>query len=215
CELVPLHLNIKACVYQTTGADESVLSVFTGNKAYTPIAKAKRNDYMLRVQTANASYLHLQVVSESGPLDTSDYRLQFEAIPIDGSRTFARVSFSYRYGAMTRMLSAAYFGTVARSKIGFSIVGQDEHGEPIYLRGRAAALERNVMRLYLALQTLLESHARPEPERFEWSIRRWHALTERYPRQLNEIQQTEYLDIKRREHAEPPPHPHELWPTPS
>jgi hypothetical protein len=215
CELVPLHLNIKGCRHRPLGAHESEIMVYTGDKKYTPIENTTRSDYVLRTLAASASYLNIKVTSDIGPLDTGDYRLQVEAIPLSGGRTFAHVSFSYRYGAAMRMLSAVYFGTVARAKEGFSIVGQDTSGAPVFVRGRAAALERNVMRLYLALLTVLEARAKPEAERFDWSIRRWHALTERYRRQLHELDEAQYLDAKRRERAEQLRAGHELWPAPA
>jgi len=212
CELVPLHLNIKGCRYRPLGTDESELTVYTGDKKFTPIEDTTRSVYVLRTRAAGADYLNIQVTSDTGPLDTGDYRLQLEAIPLNGGRTFAHVSFSYRYGLATRMLSAIYFGTVARHKEGFTIVGEDARGTPVFVHGRAAALERNVMRLYLALLTSLESRTVPEAQRFEWSTRRWHALTEQYRRQLHELAEAEYLDIKRRERADQLGTRQELWP---
>jgi hypothetical protein len=212
CELVPLHLNIKGCRYRPLGVDESELIVHTGDKKFTPIEDATRSAYVLRTRAARTDYLQVQVSSDTGPLDTGEYRLLLEAIPLSGGRSFAHVSFSYRYGLATRMLSAIYFGTVARHKEGFTIVGEDERGAPVFVRGRAAALERNVMRLYLALRTLLEGRSVPEAQRFDWSIRRWHALTEQYHRQLYELSEAEYLDIKRRERTEQLGARHELWP---
>lgn len=100
---------------------------------------------------------------------------------------------------LTRMISSIYFMTVGRDKVGFSVVGADKAGNPLYIKGRGAAMERSVMRYYLGLQALLESRARPEAERFEWRVQRWYALTDKYRRQLYELDEKEYLDSKPKE----------------
>ena len=92
-----------------------------------------------------------------------------------------------------------YFMTVGRDKVGFSVVGVDKAGNPLYIKGRGGAMERSVMRYYLGLQALIESRAQPEVQRFEWRVQRWYTLTDKYRRQLYELDEEEYLDSKRKE----------------
>jgi hypothetical protein len=141
------------------------------------------------------------MISDGGPLDTYDYRLTMEAIPLGERQVFTRVSFSFRYRFMTRMLSATYYA-FARSRPGFTVERITPEGEPVLVTGRVAAIERNVMRFYLALQAQIEGLSQPEGERFEWRLRRWYALTQKYPRQLYDVEESAYLEAKRRERAQ-------------
>jgi len=199
CEMLLIHPNIKYCAHQGQADGEIVLTIHAGSKNYTAMQDARRSEYRVRIDASRRDYLSANVFAERGPLDTSEYRLQLEAIPIGDGDTFVHVNFSYRYGPMTRALTATYFSTLGRNKIGFSIVGKDRGGKPIFVRGRTASLERTVMRTYLALQTWLEGQSKPAVDRIEWRLKRWYFLTERYPRQLYEFDEVEYLDTKRRE----------------
>jgi hypothetical protein len=201
CELLLMHPNLKYCAYRASASGETLLTLYTGGKHYTAVEDARQNEYRVHVTEAGHDYLVANVSAEHGPLDTSDYHLVLEAVPIDANTTFVHVDFSYRYGAMTRALTATYFSTFGRNKIGFSIVGRGTNGEPVFVRGRTASLERTVMRTYIALQAWLEGKDKPEKDRFEWRLRRWYYLTERYPKQLYEFDQQEYLDVKLRERA--------------
>jgi hypothetical protein len=60
-------------------------------------------------------------------------------------------------------------------------------------------VERNTMRYYLAIEAFLGALAAPPQARFEKRLRDWFAAAERYPRQLHEMEQGEYLDMKRKE----------------
>jgi hypothetical protein len=201
CELLLIHPNIKYCTHRGSSSEDIVLTIYAGSKNYTPVADTRRSEYRVRVKETARDYLVANVSADTGPLDTSDYRLVLEAVPIDGDSTFVHVGFSYRYGPMTRALTATYFSTLGRNKIGFSVVGRDRQGQPVFVRGRTASLERTVMRTYLALQTWLEGRGKPDTDRVEWRLRRWYFLTERYPRQLYEFDEKDYLDVKRRERA--------------
>ncbi len=196
CELATLHFNVKGCTYRSE-PQPGVLTIYNGGKHYENPKDAHQQEFIFTVQAA-PDYFHILMASDDGPLDTYENQLEISAIPL-ADRTFVCVRFSYRYRLFTRMLSAAYFASVGRNKIGFSVVKTDEAGNPIYVKGRNGAVERNVMRYYLGLQALLESLARPESERFEWRLRRWYALTDRYRRQLYELDEEEYLNAKRQE----------------
>jgi len=197
CDLLTLHFNIKGCTYRTE-SDAGVLMVYSGGKHYEDPREARRHEFLYTVPAASGDYLHMVISSVDGPLDTYDYRVEFEAMPL-GEQTFAYVRFTYRYRMFTRMMSSIYFMTVGRDKVGFSVVGADKAGNPLYIKGRGGAMERSVMRYYLGLQTLLESRAQPEVQRFEWRVQRWYALTDKYRRQLYELDEEEYLDSKRKE----------------
>ena len=56
------------------------------------------------------------------------------------------------------------------------------------------------MRYYLAIEAFLGSLSAPAGARVEKSLRDWFAASERYPRQLHEMEQGEYLAMKRKEY---------------
>jgi hypothetical protein len=62
-------------------------------------------------------------------------------------------------------------------------------------------VERNTMRYYLAIESFLGALSAPPQKRFEKRLHDWFAASERYPRQLHELEQTQYLDMKRNEHS--------------
>ena len=55
------------------------------------------------------------------------------------------------------------------------------------------------MRYYLAIDAYLSAYTLPPGEQFEKRIRDWYASTERYAPQLHEMDQADYLEMKRKE----------------
>jgi hypothetical protein len=60
-------------------------------------------------------------------------------------------------------------------------------------------LERNTMRYYLAIDAYLSAYSLPPGDQAEKRIREWYTSTERYAEQLHEMDQAEYLEMKRKE----------------
>ena len=60
-------------------------------------------------------------------------------------------------------------------------------------------VERNTMRYYLAIEAFLDAVSSPPQARLEQRLHDWFAATERYPRQLHELDEGAYLEMKRRE----------------
>ena len=56
------------------------------------------------------------------------------------------------------------------------------------------------MRYYLAIESFLGALSAPPQARLETRLRDWFAAIERYPRQLHELEQGEYLKMKRKEY---------------
>ena len=57
------------------------------------------------------------------------------------------------------------------------------------------------MRYYLAIEAYLGSLSESPQAQLDKRLRDWFAATELYPRQLREMTQDEYLDMKRKEHS--------------
>jgi len=196
CDILILHLNVKRC--RANGATK-LLSLNVGRKFDQPIEDAYELEFMWRVAAATADYLNVQLSAEDGPLSTKNYRIQVEAIPIDAKRSVIHMSYAYGYGFAARMAMQTYLVTLGRNKVGFSITGRNAEGQPVHVAGVLGLLERNTMRYYLAIDAYLSAYALPPGEQFERRIRDWYASTERYAPQLHEMDQAEYLDMKRKE----------------
>jgi hypothetical protein len=205
CDVLILHLNVKQCRASAGRAGgpgavgERVLAVYLGAKRAQSAEGATRVEFAYRVAVANAEFLQVVLEAEKGPMGTRDYRIVFSAIPLQDRRAFVRLSYSYGYGAMAKVAMQAYLATMGRDKVGFTIVDRRPDGQPVYVDGVRGVVERNAMRYYLAVGAYLDNVAAPPAEQVERRLRAWFAATERYARQLHEVEENEYLDMKRRE----------------
>jgi len=196
CDILILHLNVKRC---RANDAKKLLSLRVGRKFDQPIDDAYALDFSFRVAASSPEYLQVLLNAEEGPLGTNNYRIQVEAIPLEARQSLIHMSYAYGYGFTARMAMQTYLATLGRNKVGFSIVGHDAGGQPVYVGGVLGLLERNTMRYYLAIDSYLSAFALPPADQAERRIRDWYSSTERYARQLHEMEQTEYLEMKRNE----------------
>jgi hypothetical protein len=206
CDILILHLNTKYC-HAATATHGSVVSVHMGRKFDQPLEDTHRVAFAYRVVAATPAFLEIRLGAEQGPLSTRDYQIGIEAIPMDGDRTFLHFTYSYAYGIAGRLAMQGYLATLGRDKVGFTIVGRQADGQPQYVGGTLGAAERNTMRYYLAIEAYLGTLSTPPQQRMEKSFRDWFAATERYPRQLHEIEQDAYLSMKHKEYTRQQSHP--------
>jgi hypothetical protein len=94
----------------------------------------------------------------------------------------------------------AYLATIGRNKVGFTVVSTQPDGRILHIGGMRGVVERNTMRYYLAIEAFLGALSAPPQARLEKRLHDWFAAIERYPRQLHELEQSEYLDMKRKEY---------------
>ena len=199
CDILMLHINTKYC-RASTDSRSSVLQVNIGKKFDQPLDQAYRVDFAYRVAAETPNYLKVTLTAADGPLSTRDYRVILEAVPLENGRTFIHLTYSYAYGFAGKLAMQAYLATIGRGKVGFTVVGRESGGQPIHIGGTRGVVERNTMRYYLAIDAFLGALSAPPQARLEKSLRDWFAAIERYPRQLHELEQNEYLDMKRKEH---------------
>jgi hypothetical protein len=198
CDILILHLNTKYC-RPSTGSQGTVLHVNIGKKFDQPVDEAYRLDFDYRVAARSADYLQVKLNADEGPFSTRDYRIVLEATPAEAGQTFIRLAYSYSYGMVGQLAMRAYLNTVGRSKVGFTVIGTESDSRPRFIGGMRGLVERNTMRYYLAVESFLGALSETPKARAEKSLRDWFAATEQYPRQLHEIEKTEYLDMKHRE----------------
>ena len=199
CEVTSLHINIKGCTCRKI-ADRWQLTLYSGRKYYQLPADAYPLTLQFRLLSLQPGYLDISLTADDGPLRTRDHRIRLEATPLDAGSTWLHFSYAYSHGHLARMAIKTYFATLARDKVGFSVISGG-NGRPVYVAGVRGAIERNAVRYYLALETYLDTLDYPESQRFEQRISRWYDLTAKYPRQLKENEKVDYISSKRREHA--------------
>jgi len=199
CDILILPFNTKYC-HAVDSNGGAALHVRIGRKYDQPVEKAYRLDFALRPVAAAPDYFESRLNAPIGPVGTKDYRIAVAAIPLDGGRTFLHLSYSYGYGIAGRMAMQAYLATAGSDKVGFTVTGRDGNGQPIYIGGMRGAVERNAMRYYLAIDAHLGSLRSPADQQLEKRIQTWFDATERYSRQLREMDRTTYVAMKRGEH---------------
>lgn len=199
CQALILHLNVKYC-QASVHNQGAVLSVAIGKKIDQPLSETHRVEFAYEVSSPEADYMKVDLDARRGPLGTRDYQIALELIGLEDDRVFLHVRYSYTYGLMARLAMRVYLATSGHGKVGFTMVGGENGGPPHFVGGVRGALERNIMRYYLAIDAYLGALATPAPLRFDDSLERWFAATERYSTQLHEVDHDSYVTMKRREY---------------
>jgi hypothetical protein len=198
CEILLLHLDTKDCRV-ASGPRGTLLQAGVVTHYDQPASTAYRVAFDYRLGREAPDYVAAHLDADDGPVDTTEFRILFEAVPADDGGTFAHMSYSYSYGSMSDLALRLYLLTFGRNKVGFSVVGMQEDGRPRYIGGMRGVVERNTVRYYFAVQAWLAARELPREARIEQALRNWYALVERWPRQLHELSESRYLAMKRRE----------------
>ncbi len=200
CEALILHLNVKFCRAHAPPAPPG-LSVAIGRKVEQPLAEAFQVEFRLTA-TSVRDYLAVSLAADKGPLGTKNYRIDVDATSISTGRTFLHLRYAYQFGLEGRLALETYLATTGSGKVGFTRVDPGAGAGPArYVTGLRGAVERNTMRYFLTLDAYLGSRSAPPAQRFEDGLARCYAASERYARQLHELERDDYFAIKRREYA--------------
>jgi hypothetical protein len=199
CDVLILHINTKYC-RATTDEARSALTVYIGKKTPQPIKDAFPIEFTYRVAATTANYLEIRLDAQEGPLSTRNYHIQLQAVPVGNGQTFLHLTYSYAYGLAGRLAMKTYLATIGSGKVGFTRTGKQSSGQPEYIRGMRGVAERNTMRYYLAIDAYLDALAKPPSMRIQKRLHSWFSATEQYPRQLREVSQSAYMDMKQSEH---------------
>ena len=171
-----------------------------GKKTWQPLEDAYLIELDFNAESVGTDYLRLQLSAKDGPLDTGNYLIEMELVALDDQRSFMHIQYAYTQGLLARFATRVYFATNGNEKVGFTRV--TVAGEPSQLVGGIrGVLERNTMRYYLAFDAYLDALDTPASQRFETSLERWFADTERFARQLREVTHEEYVAVKRAQYA--------------
>jgi hypothetical protein len=201
CEVLILHLNVKHCASAAKG-----VALHLGSKHEQALEQAYRLDLDYVVLADTPDYLQVRMHAPTGPLGTRDYGFELEATAWPEARSFVHFRYSVGYGLLARLVMQGYLGSIGRDKVGFTRRASGDGDSSTLVGGARGAVERNAMRYYLAITSYLDSLTLAADERVERRLSAWFDATERYPRQLHEIERDEYLAMKRHElRGEPPP----------
>lgn len=195
CDILILHPNVKGCRVRPG----DLLDLNLGRKFEQPLDDTQPFAFRFRVVSARSDYLQLALDADRGPLGTSAYRMTLELAPLDARRSFLHLSYAHAFGLRARLAMQGYLMTLGRDKVGFSIVGRRDDGQPLHVGGMRGVVERNVMRYYLAIEAFLDALPAPAASQAERRLQLWHAGVRRYPLQLQEPELDSYLEMKRRE----------------
>lgn len=198
CDIVSLHQNVKACTHREL--PDPQLTFYIGKKTYQSPEDVRQVIYQYRIVALQERYLDIVLSASAGPFGTKGHKMRFEALPLNGGKTFVHVSYEYKDSVALRLAAKAYFATFGLSKVGFTVTAKDRRGNPVYIGGPRGSIERNAVRYYLAIQAFMNTASYPEEKRFGKSIRAWYDLTDRYRTQLFELEKENYLRIKTMEH---------------
>jgi hypothetical protein len=194
CEILMLQVNTKQCV-----VNGQELVVHIGRKNDQPLDEAYRVAFTLQPQASSGEHMSVLLSAASGPFSTRDFRIQLQAIPLDGGqRTYLHLGYSYGMGMAAKLAMQGYFATAGAGKVGFTRTGGGNDNSA-YIGGMRGAIERNTMRYYLAIEAYLASLSAPPAQQRAQRLERWFSATEQYARQLHEVERGEYLAMKQRE----------------
>jgi len=194
CGVLTLHINNRRCRTASGPQGSEMLTLYVVRRYDKPIDQAFELPFVYRVTNATPEYMSVELMAESGPLGTSNYRVTLQAVALDERKSFLHFSYSYDHNAMVRLGTMAYLATFGSDKVGFTVLGKTPEGQPDYIRGLRGLVERNAMRYFLTLDAYLSA---PGPEQADRRQRRWFAAAEQYPRQLHEVDLDTYLALKR------------------
>ncbi len=198
CDILFLHMNTKYCQAES-GAKDAVLHVNIGKKTAEDLADSSRIEFNYKVAAVKPDYLKIMLNADEGPLGTRDYRIVLESVPLPDAKTFIHLTYAYSVSMTGRLAMKTYLATGGRSKVGFTVTGRQPDGKPDYIGGVRGLIERNTMRYYLAIDAFLDTANAAPNVQLEKRLRIWFAATERYSRQLHEMDLADYLEIKRAE----------------
>lgn len=199
CDVMLLHINTKYC-RALVAPSGTTLHVHIGKKTPEALSMAPRFDFSYRLASLSPEYLDIVLRAKDGPLGTSDYLIELEAVALPNGKTFLHLTYSYAVNLAGRLALRTYLATVGSAKVGFTVVGQLSDGQAEYIGGMRGLMERNTMRYYLAIATYLDAASATPPIQLEQRLQAWFTATERYPRQLHEIDRAAYLEMKRAEY---------------
>jgi len=191
CNIVLTHLNVRACTYKKVN-DTWLLNIYNVNKSSEPLEDAYHMKFEYIVSALQPVYFGIALTAHDGPFHTKDHQFGLEAMPLEKDMTFVHFRYSFGYSAFGYFLMKIFVG----GRTGFSIIGTDNDGNPVYVGGMRGLVERDVVYYYLAILSYLDTLKAPADQRFDMQIGQWYDLTACFPKQLFEMKKEDYFKYK-------------------
>jgi hypothetical protein len=198
CDIVLLHTEVRACTYKKVN-NTWLLTLYNVKKFRDPLEDAYPMKFEYHVIAQQLGFFAISLSAREGPFGTKDHQIGLEVLPLDEGRTFIHLRYSLRYNPLGYFLMKSYSSIFGGGRIGFSVIGTDRDGNPVYVGGLRGAIESDVLRYYLAILAYMDTLKIPIEQRFEKRMSQWYDLTARYKRQLFEMEKEEYLTHKRQD----------------
>ena len=199
CDVMILHINTKYCRV-VPGSNPAMLKVHIGKKTPQTLQDSFPLEFVMRQVGTSTQLLVIQLNAANGPLGTSNYRIELQATPLDGNKTFMHLRYAYEYGMAGKLAMQGYLATGGRGKVGFSTKSPATANiKATYVGGARGAVERNTMRYYLAIDAYLQALPLPPAQQVNARLEKWFDATEQYPQQLRETDKSSYLAMKKNE----------------
>ncbi|MEW6584751.1 MAG: hypothetical protein AB1442_03960 [Nitrospirota bacterium] len=199
CNIASLLPDVKACTYEEQPRTWQ-MTFYSGDTSRQSSGYADQFTYQCRTVEQRDGYLGIVLSAAEGPFGTTNHRMMFEAMPLNGERTFVHVRYAYNYGFLVRVAKTLFSAIPGRGKTGFTVKGIDGKGNPVYVDGPRGAIERNAVKCYMAIQSFVDTLSFPEVSRFEMMISTWYDLASRFRKQLLEMDKKDYIASKTEEH---------------
>jgi hypothetical protein len=194
CEVMSLHINVKACTYNE---QNNSITVYMGRKFYQTPEEAYALTYDFRYIHEDGYFAAIGIAKD-GPLGTSDYHIEVEIIEKE-NKSFGRIYVSNRRSWASSVAMRLYLATKGRNKQGIRVIGHDDQGNPVFSNGEPAVAERNLLRYYFAFVAFFRNIGSKDPDqRHEAQLTHWFDRVEQYP-QLYEMSREDYLSSKIKE----------------
>jgi hypothetical protein len=195
CEIVLPHPDMRACTYNKMH-DTWLLNIYHVNKFSKPLEDAYQMKFVYCVSELQPFYFDIALTAHEGPSHTKDHQFGFEAVPLEKNITFSHLRYSFGYSSWGYFLMKIFGG----GKVGFSVIGTDSDGNPVYAGGLRGSVERDVVCYYLAILAYLDTLKIPAEQRFERRISQWYDLAALYKKRLlGKMEEEEYLTYKRQD----------------
>jgi hypothetical protein len=194
CQIILSHPDIRACTYKGS-ADTWFMNVYNVRTYPETIDKAYQLKFVYRLGETQPGYFQVGLLAKEGPSNTSDHRFGLEAIPLGKKTTFIHFRYSFGYNALGYYVMKIFGG----SKIGFSVIGTDSAGNPVYVEQLRGAAERDVVFHYLAILAYLDTRKAPSVQREDRRFNKYFDLTMLFKKQLFQMERQKYLAYKRQD----------------
>lgn len=195
CGMLLLQLNVRAC-QPTDGPDGQRLQLTAGPLHTTVPGLTTTLALQLLPQVDGPRHFSTWLTAPAGPLGSSDLQLHLEAVALAPGSTYLHIGYRQTSGLAARLATQMYLATAGRDKVGFSRDSATAEGTTRLVGGERGALERQVMRHYLALLASTAASSSAPAAQADARLRAWFALTERHATQLHEIDLAGYLADK-------------------